>query len=417
MEFLSTIYLNVLIEFLLILVLFSDNMTKSRIRFYVGTFLSLFSIFILMLVPSRQIFLYIDVIVGCATVILLLEEKVYEKITSFLLGYMLTSLLYQTLALIFDLTFRLPVFIEMDDVKEKNEIKIFLVFLLVIFLFAKTKMQYRFQLTFVNKLFLCVYTSIICIVLTLFHLNREAMDENFLKLFAILCIALTCIIVNHIISLSAQNLNLKYLREQRQYTNMLKDYYNETKKNNTEIRKLKHDIKNHINILGNLIDIGQFDDASLYINEINNYVSQRTATIPDTGNVLLNAILLQKKYEFPKITLIFKGIIHRDIPINDYDFCTILNNLLDNAFEYSMENNFSSVEVCICQEASSFMIKVTNDLISKIDIKKFKKTTKRNNCDHGYGIIIVRETAARYNGFLNYIEKNNQLIATVQVFF
>ena len=100
------------------------------------------------------------------------------------------------------------------------------------------------------------------------------------------------------------------------------------KKNNIEIRKLKHDMKNHINILGNLIDSGYIDKATNYMHEINDYVSKQTTAIVDTGNVLVNAILLQKKYEFPNINLIFKGFVNNDIPIKNYDLCTILNNLL-----------------------------------------------------------------------------------------
>ena len=108
------------------------------------------------------------------------------------------------------------------------------------------------------------------------------------------------------LSSSARNLNLRELYSQKQYVDFLKGYYNEVKKNNIEIRKLKHDMKNHINILGNLIDSGYIDKATNYMHEINDYVSKQTTAIVDTGNVLVNAILLQKKYEFPNINLIFK---------------------------------------------------------------------------------------------------------------
>lgn len=370
---------------------------------------------LLFILPVQDL-IFVDIFIGMVITAFLLEEKWYEKIVSFLLVYILSSLLYQAFALILDLALGLPVFVGMNSIKEKNTIKVFLIILIIVFLIVKTKIHYHFSLSFINKIFLCGYTGILCIVLTLFHLNQDLINSDFLNLFAILCIVSTGIIIAYILSSSARNLNLKNLYEQKQYVDILKGYYNEVKKNNTEIRKLKHDMRNHINILGNLIDSGYIDKAREYMYEINEYVSKQTTAIPDTGNVLVNAILLQKKYEFPDIQLIFKGFVNNDIAIKDYDLCTILNNLLDNALEYSSKNSLQIVKLLIYQENSVLLINVVNDLIMPIDTSGFNKTTKSDYENHGYGLSIVKEIVNHYQGGFEYLQDKSQLVAKVQLF-
>lgn len=52
-------------------------------------------------------------------VFILLTDKWYNKIVSFVLVYILDSLLYQALALICDLILGFPIFVGMNTVKEK----------------------------------------------------------------------------------------------------------------------------------------------------------------------------------------------------------------------------------------------------------------------------------------------------------
>ena len=414
MGVLSTIHLDIIIEFFLILVLFSDKITKSKTRLRVGIGIFFISNILLFVLPIQDL-IFGDILIVMVITFFVLEEKWYEKIVSFLLAYILASLLYQAFALILDFVLGLPVFVGMNSIKEKNTIKVFLILGIIIFLIVKMKIHYNFSLSFTNKIFLCVYTGILCIVLTLFHLNQNLINDDFLNLFAMLCIVSIGIIIAYMLSSSARNLNLRELYSQKQYVDFLKGYYNEVKKNNIEIRKLKHDMKNHINILGNLIDSGYIDKATNYMHEINDYVSKQTTAIVDTGNVLVNAILLQKKYEFPNINLIFKGFVNNDIPIKNYDLCTILNNLLDNAFEYSSKNGLQTVKLFIYQENSVLLINVVNELIMPVDTSTFNKTTKTDYEDHGYGLTIVKEIVNHYQGVFEYLQDKSQLVAKVQL--
>ena len=90
------------------------------------------SIMLLFILPAHDL-VFIDIFIGMVITAFLLEEKWYEKIVSFLLVYILASLLYQAFALILDLALGLPVFVGMNSIKEKNTIKVFLFFLIIVF--------------------------------------------------------------------------------------------------------------------------------------------------------------------------------------------------------------------------------------------------------------------------------------------
>ena len=120
---------------------------------------------------------------------------------------------------------------------------------------------------------------------------------------------------------------------------------------------------------------------------------------------------MQKQAEYPDIKIISKGAIRNNLTINDYDLCSILNNLLDNALEYSAKNNFSTVWLNIYLEASVLLIDVVNNISAPLDISKFSSTTKADNINHGLGLAIVKETVHYYNGSLKYELSESQITA------
>ena len=79
-------------------------------------------------------------------VFILLTDKWYNKIVSFVLVYILDSLLYQALALICDLILGFPIFVGMNTVKEKYN-KTIVILMLAIALFYKIRKNTTFPLS------------------------------------------------------------------------------------------------------------------------------------------------------------------------------------------------------------------------------------------------------------------------------
>lgn len=415
MEQLNTVIFDIVIEFLLIFLLYSDTIKTSLYKFYTCAVIFFFSVVLLYVLPNMASPL-IDFFLEMLLVFILLTDKWYNKIVSFVLVYILDSLLYQALSLICDLILGFPIFLGMNTVKEKNIIKTIVILILAIALFIKIRKKYYFSLSLKNKIFICGYTGTICIILSISQLYQNLINSYFLYSFALLCIVSSGIILAYIISLSERNINYENLQKQTQYVNILKHYYNETKEKNLEIRKLKHDIKNQVNVLSQLLESENYKEALNYIDSLKKHTLNKTPSIIDTGNVLVNAIIMQKQAEYPDIKIISKGAIRNNLTVNDYDLCSILNNLLDNALEYSAKNNFSTVWLNIYLEASVLLIDVVNNISAPIDISKFSSTTKADNINHGLGLAIVEETVHFYNGSLKYELSESHITAKVRLF-
>lgn len=247
-------------------------------------------------------------------------------------------------------------------------------------------------------------------------MNQNIINLTFLNLFSILCIVSVGILFSYLTAVSKKNLDLETLYKQKQYIVILKSYYDKIKENTFEIRKLRHDYRNHINVLKGLLKSNNTEQALKYIQSIENNVTHKVTRIPDVGNTLVNALLLQKILEFPDIEILFKGTISNDLGINDYDLCTILSNLLDNALEYSALHNFTTINLYMYQEATLLLIRIENFLTAPININSFKKSSKSNSQIHGLGLINVQETLEHYKGSLEYTQDHLKLIANVQLF-
>lgn len=151
MEQLNTVIFDIVIEFLLIFLLYSDTIKTSLYKFYTCAVIFFFSVVLLYVLPNIASPL-IDFFLEMLLVFILLTDKWYNKIVSFVLVYILDSLLYQALALICDLILGFPIFVGMNTVKEKNIIKTIVILMLAIALFIKIRKKYHFSLSLKNRI-------------------------------------------------------------------------------------------------------------------------------------------------------------------------------------------------------------------------------------------------------------------------
>lgn len=167
MEQLNTVIFDIVIEFLLIFLLYSDTIKTSLYKFYTCAVIFFFSVVLLYVLPNIASPL-IDFFLEMLLVFILLTDKWYNKIVSFVLVYILDSLLYQALALICDLILGFPIFVGMNTVKEKNIIKTIVILMLAIALFIKIRKKYHFSLS-LKKKFLYADIQVLYVLYYQFH--------------------------------------------------------------------------------------------------------------------------------------------------------------------------------------------------------------------------------------------------------
>ena len=181
--------------------------------------------------------------------------------------------------------------------------------------------------------------------------------------------------------------------------------YNEAEHFQDKIRKLSHDMKNHLLCIQTLAEKGQINQIKSYIDYL--LVDNDILKSPiDSGNLVIDAILGYKisyaaQYDIDvKLDLqIPQGLL-----INEAYICTILGNSLDNAIEACKKQlkGQRTIKIIISYLKTNLFISIINTHEGNIKVDKNKKiiTSKENSNNHGLGLKNIKEAVEKYNGEL-----------------
>lgn len=212
-------------------------------------------------------------------------------------------------------------------------------------------------------------------------------------------------------------LSSNYKREKallEQQTKLQFDYYSSLEKNQQTIRKINHDIKNHIQALSILAENKDTEGFEKYANEV---ISSCTIErIEYCRNSTVNAAVWSKESLAKEKGIEFSAEINlpEKISVDSMDIVSVFTNLLDNAIEAcdKIENGEKKISLnCICKKG----VAVINCENSCADSEKSKKlvSEKKNPLLHGLGTNIVRNIAQKYNGTYKTKAENNIFTASV----
>lgn len=193
----------------------------------------------------------------------------------------------------------------------------------------------------------------------------------------------------------------------------ISEYYSETEKNIEEIYKLRHEIKNYMNLL----NLGEeFDSVTKTLeNRTQNLIGERLCE-NQILNIILNkmhCICTQNNIKFSSAVL-----ISNDLSIDYLDLCSCFYNLIDNAIYANCNNNgtdnsFVSVKASVI--GNFLVIKQSNSYFNKIEknLRGEYITSKASRDGHGYGIKIIEDICRKYDGYCEFEAKDGVFYSTV----
>lgn len=173
-----------------------------------------------------------------------------------------------------------------------------------------------------------------------------------------------------------------------------------------KIRKLSHDMKNHLLCVQTLAEKEQINEIKGYIENL--LVDNDILKSPiDSGNMVLDAILGYKisyaaQYDIDvKLDLqIPQGLL-----LNETYICTILGNSLDNAIEACKKQlkGQRTIKITISYLKATLFISIINTHEGNIKVDRNKKiiTSKENSNNHGLGLKNIKGAVEKYNGELS----------------
>lgn len=189
-----------------------------------------------------------------------------------------------------------------------------------------------------------------------------------------------------------------------------------TEKNLEEMRKFRHDSKNHYAVMTELLRDRDYDKLQAYFDQL--VARLNTFSTIQTGNRAVNAILNTKAVEATArgVTLEAKCAVPPELPIEDTKLCSLLFNLLDNAIEAAAASNPKAVEISLLRKASLLLLRVRNTVAPGAPARHLNlHTTKPDKAAHGYGVQIIRQIVAEYNGTCQYTSADGWFTAEIML--
>ncbi len=259
----------------------------------------------------------------------------------------------------------------------------------------------------------CFFTIIFLILIFQFNKLQFIYAFSALIFFCIFMMYEKSIAVYH------QTLNMNRQLEYHKYQAKL---YEDSGKNLKEIKKIRHDYKNHLITIKELLEQKKFPQVSSYLAGLEESLN-KTDSFIDAKNPVVSALLTYKRAVCRQNQILFKyHLEYEDIPVAPIDLSILLGNLLDNAIESCMKIEPASLRIIrfaigcydsritiVCSNPYKELYPRTKH--SSEDTKFLSSKSDKNN--HGLGLMNIREITEKYNGTMDINTADNIFTITL----
>lgn len=266
------------------------------------------------------------------------------------------------------------------------------------YIFLKNHYKYTYQLSGYS-----ILTSFLCSLVTFVMINVILKYYALGMISYFLCIAIIFVFIfflSLVVSLCVSN--AKYYEKNLEQSLRLEAYDYEDKyidaitERTVEYNKLRHDMKNHFDIVERMINTSHIQEAKDYMEQISfdqgehyvhvnhlvlNYILSNKTKLAKSHGIDLCSVIIGKPVTF----------------IADVDYSILVGNLLDNAIEATIEAKENEVNLCLSFYEDRFVIEVKNCVVDKPKSKQLL-TNKKDKSKHGIGLKNIKDIVEKYNG-------------------
>lgn len=236
--------------------------------------------------------------------------------------------------------------------------------------------------------------------------ERNAAISPIIAATAVLSLAMSFVVINFFAEICAAYEREKQLHHLRSDYCSVKEQLEVQFQTSQRLRKVRHDIKNHLISVTALIDSGEYEQARELLHEISETAdSLQPSLSQSTGNSLIDAVITYKAAvsEMRKIPFEYSLEALPEIRIELSDISSVISNLLDNALEAAEKADDPYVEIKVFMYKDYLTIIVKNRFcyVPNVSGKKIP-TAKKDTENHGLGMTIVSEICERNGGVFRY---------------
>lgn len=198
---------------------------------------------------------------------------------------------------------------------------------------------------------------------------------------------------------------------------LMENHFEETRGMYQRMMEYEHDMKHQINVLQQMIDQGNFQESSAYLQAF------RRAALPihyATGCVAVDALLSAKTVtmEQQKIEFEFTPYPLNEIPIDAPVLCAIIGNLLDNAIEaigrVPYREKSYTIHLSFSRTRDMFFISCKNETDGMKIRRKgedFLSSKRKNRI--GCGIASIKHHVEMADGYTSFRVENGIFVAEI----
>lgn len=300
----------------------------------------------------------------------------------------------------------------------------FIMFLFTIFSVGRIKINKEFKIEEEKPIVIVTLFNVIIVYMTFIlykYLDYEDKYTNYLligvSLGAVIFSWLIFSITKRIVYQSQQEIIFRLkedeIRKNDFYIKNMEDIL-------TTIKGQRHDMNNHLNTIYGLMETENFNEAKIYISNLNQSISFINEII-ETNNPTISSLLNIKNSRAIKNKIKFKLEINipRNINIKDVDISIVLNNLIDNALEAceAVDENKRLIDLKMNIKDSYLIIMIKNskDQNVKVEMESIfaDYTTKENHGNHGLGLKNVKLIVDKYDGLINIKDEGDMFAVNV----
>lgn len=191
----------------------------------------------------------------------------------------------------------------------------------------------------------------------------------------------------------------------RQRYQLMDQHIEAIKEQYQQMRKVRHDIKNHGLCLAQLLSEGKIEEASAYLEGLTSRIEQGKPAV-QTGSVFADA-LLNPKYQQARaqgIDISISMAVPKEEQIAPVDLCCLLANALDNAIEACGRGSGESagwIRMKARMHTNCWVLEVRNSMHSAAAVKSRSLLHSKSSKPGGIGLQNMKAVVERYEGVLD----------------
>lgn len=235
--------------------------------------------------------------------------------------------------------------------------------------------------------------GIVCSVILLS--NRMYMDATYMLMYTMLFLVAAVSFVGILWAMLTLNRQQK-LELENALAQQNQKYYEAMEQQQFEVRRIRHDLANHLQTLLSL----PAEEKDSYIRKmIENPAFEKVLSY--SGDATVNAVLTAKESLMRQrgISFYAKVDIPKELPFEKPDLCALFANALDNAVEACevLDPDQRQIELNARAAKGILAVEVRNPYEGKLS-GSLPGTTKQDTENHGYGLRSIQQIVKKYGG-------------------